>query len=168
MVSKLVDDGSTPAGGLVRRVNDSDFERFVEATSPSLLRALAGWVGPDRAQDAVSEAMAYAWEHWEKVSAMPNPAGYLYRVGQSRSRQRATPTLPHPATVDAPDVEPRLLPALAALPATQRAAVWLVHGCGWTYAEVAEALDTSVSMVGNHVRRALQRLRSDLEVPAGA
>lgn len=65
-----------------------------------------------------------------------------------------------------PEVEPGLVPALLLLPETQRAAVWLVHACQWRYAEVAEALGTTTSTVGNHVSRALERLRHQLEVDA--
>jgi DNA-directed RNA polymerase specialized sigma24 family protein len=40
----------------------------------------------------------------------------------------------------------------------------MVHACGWTYAETAEALGMSVSAVGTHVSRALAKLRALLEV----
>ena len=95
---------------------------------------------------------------------MTNPVGYLYRVGQSRSRPRRVPVLPAPAEIGVPEIEPGLVPALLRLPDTQRTAVWLVHACGWSYAEVAEAMGTTVSTVGNHVSRALERLRDSLEV----
>ena len=111
-----------------------------------------------------AEALTYAWEHWAEVRQMTNPVGYLYRVGQSRSRPRRVPVLPAPAEIGVPEVEPGLVPALLRLPDTQRTAVWLVHACGWSYAEVAEAMGTTVSMVGNHVSRALERLRHSLEV----
>lgn len=71
--------------------------------------------------------------------------------------------MPLPETIGAPEVEPALVPALMRLPQTQRTAVWLVHACGWRYSDVAEAMETSVSMVGNHVRRALRALRRELE-----
>jgi hypothetical protein len=31
--------------------------------------------------------LAYGFEHWGKVGPMANPAGYLYRVGQSEARR---------------------------------------------------------------------------------
>jgi len=34
-----------------------------------------------------AEALAYAWENWDRLSSMKNPVGYLYRVGQSRARR---------------------------------------------------------------------------------
>ena len=144
-----------------------EFESFVRAARPRLIRALAGCRGPE-AVDAAAEALTYAWEHWVEVSGMANPVGFLYRVGQSRSRPRRVPLLSPPAGIGVPEVEPALVPALLGLPESQRVAVWLVHACGWTYAEVAEAMGTSVSMVGNHVSRALERLRAALEVNSRA
>ncbi len=127
------------------------------------MRALVAVRG-DEAVDGAAEALSYAWEHWSRVRLMENPVGYLYRVGQSRTRRRRRPVLPTPESIGLPEVEPMLVPALLRLPYTQRAAVWLVHGCEWRYAEVAEALDTSTSTVGNHVSRGLARLRTELEV----
>lgn len=148
---------------------DPGFGDFVVEMRPRLVRAFVSCRGTDGAADAAAEALAYAYEHWARVREMDNPGGYLYRVGQSRTRpRRRPPTLPSPGEVDLPDVEPELVPALLELPESQRTAVWLVHACGWRYAEVAEALDTTKSMVGNHVSRALDTLRSRLEVSSDA
>jgi DNA-directed RNA polymerase specialized sigma24 family protein len=147
----------------IGRLETEDFEAFVLEIRPRLWRALAASRGVNGADDAVAEALAYAWEHWDTIKQMENPAGYLYRVGQSRTRCSAQPQLPAAETVGLPDIEPRLIPALLTLPESQRTAVWLVHACGWRYAEVAEALSTSTSMVGNLLTRGLQRLRRDLE-----
>jgi DNA-directed RNA polymerase specialized sigma24 family protein len=141
-----------------------DFDAFVRTAEPQLRRAFVASRGVDGAGDAAAEALAWAWEHWEEVQEMANPLGYLYRVGQSRTRVRRTPTLPAPAALGVPDVEPALVPALLALAPGQRTAVWLVHGCGWRYGEVAEAMGISASAVGTHVSRALDRLRAALAV----
>jgi DNA-directed RNA polymerase specialized sigma24 family protein len=146
----------------------TEFEKFADAARPRLTRAFVSTRGLDGAADAAAEALAYAFEHWDEVRALENPVGLLYRVGQSRTRPRRTPPLPAPRSVGLPDIEPRLVPALMALPQTQRTAVWLVHACQWRYSEVAEALGTSVSMVGNHVSRALAHLREHLEVDTNA
>ena len=145
-----------------------EFDRFVNDAQPRLVRALVGCVGVEEAADAAAEALAYAFEHWDRVRAMENPAGYLYRVGRSRVRRRLTPSLPAPASVGVPDIEPGLIPALLALPERQRTAVWLVHACQWQYAEVADAMGTSVSMVGNHVSRGLGTLRRRFGVASHA
>ena len=144
----------------------SDFEALVERVEPDLRRALAGHVREDAVEDAVAEALAYAWENRQRVLGMENPAGYLFRVAQSKSRRNREGLLVWSGEREMPDVEPGLPNALAALSPTQASAVWLVHGCGWTYAVAAEALGVSVSAVGTHLSRGLDRLRRELGVTA--
>jgi len=144
------------------------YEEFARRARLRLVRAFVPVRGLDDAPDAAAEALAYAWEHWERVGAMDNPVGYLFRVGQSRTRRRRRGLLPAPEDIAMPDFEPGLVPALRALPDTQRTAVWLVHACGWTYAETAEAMGVSTSAVGTHVTRALDRLRAGLEISSHA
>ena len=144
--------------------DDPDFERFVREVEPALHRALLGAVGVDRVDDAVAEAVAYAFEHRDRLAGMSNPVGYLFRVGQSRSRRRKPVRLFRDGSVSIPDVEPGLVEALARLPESQRIAVWLAHGCLWTHAEIGAALGVSPSTVATHVRRALTRLRAGLGV----
>jgi RNA polymerase sigma factor (sigma-70 family) len=130
-----------------------------------LRRAFVAAYGTERGRDATAEALAWAWEHWDRVATMQNPAGYLWRVGQSRSRprRREPVVLPEPPANDAL-VEPALLPALRALTAHQRAAVLLVHGYGWQLKEVAELMGVRVTTVQNHVERAMAKLRTALAV----
>lgn len=140
------------------------FTAFVEETEPRLRRALTSLRGPDAGLDATAEALAWAWEHWDQVKAMENPAGYLYRVGVSRTRPRARPLLPRPESSRTAAFEPGLSAALASLSERQRSVVVLIHGCGWTHYEVAEALNVSKGTVGTHLRRALAHLRTHLKV----
>jgi RNA polymerase sigma-70 factor (ECF subfamily) len=106
---------------------------------------------------------------------MDNPAGYLWRVGQTavrsavrRHRRELTAVveveLEPIADHRDPDVEPALDAALADLSPQQRAAVVLVHGYGYSLSEAAGALACSISTVRNHVQRALRRLHAALEV----
>jgi RNA polymerase sigma-70 factor (ECF subfamily) len=60
-------------------------------------------------------------------------------------------------------VEPKLASALASLPRQQRVAVFLVHGAGWTQAEVAELLGVRPSTIQKHVERGLAKLRIAIE-----
>lgn len=146
-----------------------DFDVFFASHEPRLRRAFAAAYGAGRGAEATAEAMAWAWEHWDRVRAMANPAGYLYRVGQSRSRVRKRPpVLPPPAEVGVPWVESRLPQALAVLTEHQRIAVVLAHGFGWTHREVADLLGLSPSSVQNHVERGLAKLRTALEVTTDA
>lgn len=145
------------------------FERFVADVEPRLRRALVALRGPETGREAVAEALAWAWEHWDKARELDNPAGYLYRVGQSRTRWRRRPDWgPPPAADRLPDVEPRLPAALAALSERQRVAVFLVHGCGWSHPEVAELVGITPSAVATHVARGMARLRAELKVVVDA
>jgi DNA-directed RNA polymerase specialized sigma24 family protein len=141
------------------------FEEFAAAIGPRLRAALVGAFGPNVGLDAASEALAYGWEHWERIGAMDNPAGYLYRVGQTAARRAFRPQrfLPVPPTEELPDIEPRLVPALEALTEPQRVCVVMVHAYGWGHTDVAEVLEISPSSVRTHVSRALANLHEALE-----
>lgn len=145
-------------------VVEREFGEFVAAVEPTLRRAFAGHLPTASVGDALGEAFAYAWQHWEDVSRAVNPAGLLFRVGQSRLRRRREgfPAAPDPGRL--PHVEPGLGAAMRALPQRQRSVVWLVHGCGWSHVEVAEALGISASAVATHLTRGIDRLRMELGV----
>jgi DNA-directed RNA polymerase specialized sigma24 family protein len=145
------------------------FEAFFAEAEPRLRRALVARFGVERGREATAEALAWAYEHWSEVQEMDNPIGYLYRVGQSRTRPRRTIApmrVVSAGQVDAAPiapVDPELWAAMWSLSAAQRQAVVLVHAYGWTLREVAELTETSVSTVGTHLRRGLVRLRATLE-----
>ncbi|HEY6533574.1 MAG TPA: sigma-70 family RNA polymerase sigma factor [Acidimicrobiales bacterium] len=147
--------------------NTQDLEAFPEffgLAEPQLRRALVAAYGSERGREATAEALAWAWEHWPELCRMDNPIGYLYRVGQSRTRPRKRRVV-----FDAPagtevEFEPALPRALAELSERQRVAVVLVHGYGLTHREVAELTQTSASSVQSHLERGLRRLRRSLEV----
>lgn len=143
-------------------MSPAEFEVLVREAEPRLRRAFAGAVGVERAPDALGEAFAWAWENREKLADLTNPVGYLFRVGQSKSRQKKRPLLPPPDQGRIPEVEPGLVEGLLKLSESQRTAVWLVHACSWSHGEVADALDVSPSTVSTHVQRGLAALRSHL------
>jgi predicted RNA polymerase sigma factor len=64
------------------------FTEFFREAEPRLRRALAAAAGIEAGREATAEALAYGWEHWDRVGSMENPAGYLYRVGRSKARKR--------------------------------------------------------------------------------
>jgi DNA-directed RNA polymerase specialized sigma24 family protein len=147
--------------------DDARFDALVRRVEPSLRRALCRHLGANEVADAVAEAFAYAWAHRDHVLSMENPAGYLYRVAQSRSRVRRQGFLPWESDTTMPDIEPGLLDALTALPVAQQTAVWLVHGCGFSTADAAEAMGIKPSTVSTHLGRGLERLRLLLGVHHG-
>ena len=144
------------------------FEDFVRTHEARLRTALVLTYGPDAGREAAAEALAWAWEHWDRVALMEAPVPYLYKVGQSRTRRirRRTPSAPFRtvATDEAPWVEPSLGQALNDLTGQQRTCTVLVHCYGWTLSEVAAALDLTKSSVQTHVDRGLDRLRTELAV----
>ena len=147
---------------------EAAFEDFFVHAEPRLRCALVAAYGTERGREAAAEALAYGWEHWDVVRTLDNPLGYLYRVGQSRTRTRKTPVV----FVQQPDtdiwVEPGLPAALAQLTDRQRLAVVLVHAFGWQLREVAELTGIAVTTVQNHLERGLARLRALLEVNENA
>lgn len=140
------------------------FTRFVEEYEPRLRLSLVATYGPERGREAAAEAFAYAWEHWDRVRAMDRPTGYLFRVGQSKTRRRLRPYVAEPDAGRVPWVEPALPAALGRLSRRQRTAVVLVHAYGWTHSEVAELMRVRPPTVKKHVQRGLRKLRTALGV----
>jgi DNA-directed RNA polymerase specialized sigma24 family protein len=145
-------------------VEESAFQTFLAVHGDRLRRALVAAYGAERGNEALAEALAYAWEHWDRVATMEHPVPYLYRVGQSRTRRRKTRVVFSAPDHSEPWIEPALPAALASLSERQRVAVVLVFGFGWQLHEVAELCDVRVTTVQNHLERGLKRLRAALEV----
>lgn len=145
---------------------DADgFVAWYKVVEPRLRLALMAAYGHERGREATAEALAWAWEHQERLAGLERPVAYLYRVGQTRTRVRRLRILYGRPEWPEPWVEPSLGSALASLSPHQRMAVVLVHGYGWTLVEVADLLGVKVTTVQNHLDRGLARLRSVLEVP---
>jgi DNA-directed RNA polymerase specialized sigma24 family protein len=150
--------------GRAQSPSTQEFENFVAKVEPGLRRALFAVLGVERGREATAEALAWAWEHWGRVVTTDNPIGYLFRVGQSRSRTRKRRAVYGRDEWSEPLIEPELTSALANLSEAQRVAVILVHGFGWTMREVAELNGTRVTTVQTHLERGLRKLRAALEV----
>lgn len=149
---------------------DVTYEEFARRDGARLRAGLVAAYGPEVGADAAAEAMAYGFEHWDRLGSMDNPAGYLYRVGQSEARKHFRPTgyLPAVASPGMPEFEPALAPALEALTEPQRVGVVLVHALGWTLRDAATLLDVDVSTLRTHIARAMAKLRTALEVTPDA
>lgn len=155
------------------RVVEQEFANFVRDVEPRLLYALCAAYGFEVGREATADALAHGWEHWDDVRTKDNPAGFLYRVGQSRSRrylrwrrrkrEGLLELFPSPAGL-LPSVEPGLAPALGGLSRMQRVAVVLVHGFAYSQAEAAELLGVSRTTVQKHAERGLAKLRSAMGV----
>jgi RNA polymerase sigma factor (sigma-70 family) len=144
------------------------FAEFVKVDGLRLRRIMTARYGVEAGGDIHAESMAWAWQNWAKLQAMENPVGYLYRVAQSSARphhrwlRRTSFPSKFPERWHL-DEDSSLFNSLSSLSEAQRVSVLMVHGHQWTYAEVAEALECSVSAVTNHVHRGLATLRRQLE-----
>lgn len=148
------------------------FARLVEEVEPKLRRALVAAYGPEGGREAAADALAWAWEHLERLSDVENVAGYLFRVGQSAARRtrrwrRFETPVERPDGLWGTDAPGRwdheLVAALAKLTSRQRVAVVLVHGYGYGLADAAAVIGCGVSSLRNHLDRGLRHVRRDLE-----
>jgi RNA polymerase sigma factor (sigma-70 family) len=157
----VVRDEETNPEAISGNLNER-FEQFVTLYEPRLRRALVTRFGTEEGRDATAEALAYAWEHWTTLETIDNPLGYLYRVGQSRSRKRELRVVFLLPETTEHDFEPKLPEALRKLSDHQRLAVVLVHAYGWRVTEVAELLGVKPNTIQNHLARGLRRLRKSI------
>jgi DNA-directed RNA polymerase specialized sigma24 family protein len=142
------------------RAKTESFTSFWRDVEPRLRHALIPSMGVDAAADATAEALAYGWEHWDRLQHMENPEGYLYRVARTKARRfrGRPPRLPEVLVSHVPDVEPGLPRALERLSDKQRTVVWLVYGLEWQQTEVAELLGISAETVRTHLSRGMRKL----------
>jgi DNA-directed RNA polymerase specialized sigma24 family protein len=150
------------------RSTAASFEVFIADAQVKLRRAFVARYGVQLGVEACAEATAWAWAHRDRLLAMANPVGYLYRVGQTAVRtetrfHRAPLFPPEAGNHEVPLTDSGLHEALSRLTPDQRAAVMLVHAHGYRYAEAADLLDIPLSTLKNHLHRGLRRLRKILE-----
>jgi len=170
-------------GMLVARVLEGDqgaFEFLIRKHQASLFRR-ARWMGldADTAADMVQDTLVKAYT---SLSSCRDPNRFGYWVGQilrnrildflkSADRRNVPLSFSLPATCGDPEVEEErstlrtvLHEALAALPPEQREAFLMKHGEGFSYEEMAELAETSVSAMKMRVHRARETLRDYLRV----
>jgi RNA polymerase sigma factor (sigma-70 family) len=150
------------------------FEPFFEAEHMKLLRALYLLTGnAQEAEEIMQDTFVAVWERWDRVGAMENPVGYLYRAAMNRFRSRArratrtarvvlgsTQTGDAFAAADERDAVAR---ALAALPERQRAAIVLTELLGYGSDEAGEILGVRGVTVRSLASQARSTLRTVLE-----
>jgi RNA polymerase sigma factor (sigma-70 family) len=154
-----------------------DFTEFYLESKDACVFVVLVSVGDlDAAQDLVDDAFARAWASWRTVSRHPAPAAWVVRTALnasiSRWRKRRW-EVPLPATGDAAgnaprqwdtdeSLDPRIMSALARLPARQHQVVTARLLLDLDTGRTAEVLGISPSAVKAHLARALAALRSDL------
>jgi RNA polymerase sigma-70 factor (ECF subfamily) len=133
---------------------------------PLLAAALIVFAGEtDVAIDAADEALARAFERWERIESLDSPEAWTYRVGANLVRRkmrrrsierqillRGEPLAP------APQLMPEVWMAVRSLPRRQREAIALRYILGMSEAEVASALDIAVGTASATLSAARSRL----------
>lgn len=142
------------------------FTEFYRHDRDRLARGLALTLGdPDLAADAVDEAMARAYQRWDRVAGFESPGGWVYRVALNWSlsvlrRRRRPPRVQHDR--DPQDIEgvpePDVLAALTELDVRQRAVVVCRFYLGLSEQETADALGIRPGTAKSRLHRALRHL----------
>jgi len=151
------------------------FDSFYRRTLDPVYRAvLLATRHPERAEDAVHEAFARAFERWETVQSHPNPVAWVTRVALNqhtsgwRVWRREQHEPPDVAVEDELPIDPWLLRAVWRLPKRQRQVVALRILLDLSAEQTAETLGISVGAVGSHRHRALATLQTMLGSTAWA
>lgn len=150
------------------------FEAFFEAERRRLLRALYLLTGnAEEADEVLQDAFVAVWERWERVGAMDDPTGYLYRTALNRHRSglrrtaRATRrAVGHAHGGDlfaAADERVVLAQALGRLTRRRREAIVLTEMLGYGSAEAGRLMGIADATVRRLAQDARAELRSALE-----
>ncbi len=155
------------------------FEAFYMANERRLYRALFVVTG-DRheAEDLMQTAFCKVLERWERVSALDDPVGYLFRTAFNthrsavrrtmRAARRVVPWSPDrqspPEPAEVAEMRDRAVRALAALTRRQREAVVLIALLGYGRNEAARIMGirpATVRVLISQARAALVGERGD-------
>ena len=150
------------------------FETFFEREKDGLYGALC-LVTRNRfeAEELTQDAFVRLLERWDRVGAMNDPRGYLYRTAMNafRSRyrrsllaaKRALGVSPSDDAITAVDERDATMRALAELSPQQRAAVVLVDLYDFSSEDAARILGIRASTVRMHTSRAHKALKGTMQ-----
>lgn len=155
---------------MAQQPTQTEFAEFLQRHGPGLRHAFIARYGPDVGSDVMSDVTEYAWQNWTKLARIENQSGWLYRVGQSRSRRyfRRPARLPGPRPDNDLRIEPGLPAAIESLSNARRVAVLLVHAFGYRVRDAAAILGVSPSTVQQNAQRGLAELRATMGVTSDA
>ena len=175
---------------LAQAGDERAFRELVEPHRRALeLHAYRMLGSPHDAEDVVQETLMRAWSTLERFERRSSIETWLYRIATNacldeleRRPRRPEPVEPYPdrlvAEAETPVVDPAaryaigegvelaFLTAIQRLPGRQRAILILRDVLGWSAAEVAELLGSTVAAVNSGLQRA--RATIDGELPASS
>ena len=151
------------------------FEAFYDAERRTLFRRL--WLvtgNRAEAEELMQDAFLQVWERWERVGAMDDPVGYLYRTAMNLFRKRhrravlairrsvgLAPSRDDFADADDRDVVRRVL---STLPPRQRAALVLTAMLGFSPEEAGRALGVQAATIRSLSHQGRASFRKAMEV----
>lgn len=152
------------------------FQALVDAHAVELHRFLAGFLGPDDAEDCLQETLISALRAYPRLDHADNLRAWLYTiarrkatdVARSRARRPSGP-MDGLAPGGEPSVHPAELPddalwaSVRQLPEKQRAAVVHRFVLDLDYRAVAERMGTSEEAARQNVSAGLRRLRKEMD-----
>lgn len=152
-------------------LSGASFDDWYGEVHPGLVASLLVAFGDqDLANEAADEAIARAFERWERVSAMESPGGWTHQVAVNvarRKRRRRTVEAMllrrRGSTTEVAGPAGELWLMVRELPERQRLAVALRHVAGMTEAEVAESMGIARGTVSATLRNAYRSLRLELD-----
>jgi len=152
------------------------FEDFFEAERGRLLRALYLLTGnAEEAEEVLQDAFIAVYERWDRIGAMDDPTGYLFRTALNRHRSglrraaraaRRTVGQAHGGDLFArADERDALARALATLSPRRREAIVLTELLGYGSAEAGSLMGIADVTVRRLNQEAREHLRRELEDP---
>ena len=147
------------------------FEDWYRQLYPRFVTTLAVTLGSsDEAAEVAGDAFVAAYEQWERVGAMDNPAGWTYRAAMNgarrRGRRRGAERDKALHLAPSPPANESLLELselLGDLPPRMRQVVALRHVADLTEADVAEVLGISRGTVSSTLRDGYRRLALSIQ-----
>ncbi len=149
-------------------MDDGGFEEFYVRSRDRLLVQVAALTGDlAEAHDHLQEAYVAAWQRWDRVGALDDPAAWVRRCARNRavSRWRRARRLSPMPAADVSGVDPdqqAVLDALRRLPQREREALVLSRVVGLPVAEVAAEMGCPVGTVTSLIHRGREHLRAGL------
>jgi RNA polymerase sigma-70 factor (ECF subfamily) len=130
---------------------EASFEDFFESEHRTLFRRMCLITNsPSEAEELMQDAFMNLWERWDRVAAMQDPTGYLYRTTMNLFRKRYRHAIvaarttfraePQADAVALVEARTAVSEALAALSPRQRAAIVLTDLIGFSSDEAAKML----------------------------
>ena len=165
-------EAGEPRPAVVER--QPSFERFFADQHVRLLRASFVLTGNHQeAEELTQDAFLSVWERWDRVAAMADPVGYLYRTAMNRHRskrralERAAKRLVGRENTDdgftATDERDAVARALTRLTPRQRAAIVLTSMLGFETDEAARILGVRPATVRSLTSQGRAAMREVLD-----